>query len=112
MSRFRNVFPHRHVILPVVHVVNEKQALRNTKIAREAGADGVFLINHDVSWKSLLEIQRIVAFYHTDWWIGVDCLDLWNVDLFAQIDDTVAGVWVDNALRYLSAFAQNPSDGG
>lgn len=46
MSRFREVFPRGHVVLPVVHVASLKQTLRNVAIAMEAQADGVFLINH------------------------------------------------------------------
>jgi hypothetical protein len=31
----------------VIHVVNGQQALQNARVAYEAGADGVFLINHE-----------------------------------------------------------------
>lgn len=96
--RFRNVFSNRHVILPVIHVVNEGQAARNVQISRDAGADGVFLINHGLPWWELLSIQRTVAARHESWWIGVNCLDLPPQDVFRRIDNTVAGVWVDNAL--------------
>lgn len=41
MNAFRTRFPNRHIILPVIHVENLSQALRNTYIARKAGADGV-----------------------------------------------------------------------
>jgi len=44
------------VVLPVAHVESENQALRNAKIARESGCDGVFLINHGISVRRLLEI--------------------------------------------------------
>ena len=92
-----DVFPHRHVILPVIHVENEEQALRNVEIARGAGADGVFLINHSISSAELLSIQQAVVAAHSDWWVGVNCLGSEPVAVFQQIDDTVAGVWVDNA---------------
>ena len=37
MNRFREAFKNRNVILPVIHVETEAQALRNAEIAREAG---------------------------------------------------------------------------
>lgn len=88
----------RHVALPVVHVVSEEQALRNTRLARDAGADGVFLINHGMSADSLLAIHAIVFERNRDWWIGVNCLGLSPVDVFSRVDETVSGIWVDNAL--------------
>ena len=66
--------------------------------AREAGADGVFLINHGMSDKSLLEVHRTVTTEHSDWWVGVNCLGLYPGKVFEQIDDCVAGVRVDNAM--------------
>jgi hypothetical protein len=31
------------------------------------------------------------------WWVGVNCLDLEPWQVFEMMDETVAGVWVDNA---------------
>jgi len=75
MTRFRETFKNKHVVLPVVHVSDEGQALRNVAVAREAGADGVFLINHAISSEALLAIYCRVAAEHK-WWIGLNCLDL------------------------------------
>ncbi len=94
----RTVFSNRHIVLPVIHVDSEDQALRNVAIARAANADGVFLINHEMSSSDLLSIHRAVFAEHSDWWIGVNCLDLTPLEVFQTIDDTVMGVWVDNAM--------------
>lgn len=94
----RTIFSNRHVILPVIHVDSEAQALRNVEIARNANADGVFLINHGMSATELLSIHRVVFAQYSDWWIGVNCLDLTPVQVFQAIDNTVKGVWVDNAM--------------
>ncbi|MDP7237637.1 MAG: hypothetical protein QGI34_12990 [Candidatus Latescibacteria bacterium] len=51
MNRFHHVFSCRHVVLPVIHVVDEAQSCRNTEISREAGTDGIFLIHHDLPYK-------------------------------------------------------------
>lgn len=106
MSNFRKIFSNRHTILPVIHVDNEGQALRNAKIARSAGADGVFLINHGMSHRELLQIHRTVFAEHSDWWVGVNCLDLSPGEVFQKIDDFVAGVWVDNAMIDEASEAQ------
>lgn len=94
----REIFPERHAILPVIHVESQQQALRNARIARDANVDGVFLINHGMSSTELLAIHRAAVAEHSDWWIGVNCLDLSPIEVFRCIDDTVSGVWVDNAM--------------
>lgn len=98
MTFIRDVFKSRKIILPVIHVDNKDQALRNARIAREASVDGVFLINHGMPSTELLRIHRIVHAEHRDWWVGVNCLDLSPIEVIRSIDDSVAGVWVDNAM--------------
>ena len=102
----RNIFSERHVILPVIHAASQQQAFRNAKIARDANVDGVFLINHGMSYTELLSIHRAVVAEHRDWWVGVNCLDLSPIDVFRCIDDTVRGVWVDNAMIDENAVVQ------
>ena len=97
MNRYKDFFPRRHAVLPVIHVTSSDQALRNSQIARDAGADGVFLINHGMAAPSLLDIHATVADVHPDWWIGVNCLDLSPTEVFAAVSEKVSGVWVDNA---------------
>ena len=92
-----STFGNRHVVLPVVHVESIDQALRNTAIARDAACDGVFLINHGMSYEELLAIQKTVFDEWPDWWVGVNCLDLHPTEVFQQVTRDVAGVWVDNA---------------
>ena len=99
MSRFRAVFASRHVVLPVIHVVGVEQALGNARLAREEGADGVFLISHGrVSDDQLLEIYQEVVAGLPGWWAGVNCLSLPVEEVFARVGGRVAGVWVDDAL--------------
>jgi len=86
------------VILPVIHVETLDQSLRNAEIARTAGADGVFLINHSISCDELLTISSQVRSRFPDWWIGVNCLDLEPGEVFGRVDGSISGIWVDNAL--------------
>lgn len=97
MNRFARVFASHPVILPVVHVESPDQALHNARIAHQAGCDGAFLINHSGSYADLLAIHRVVCGEFPDWWIGVNCLDLAPWQVFDVIDESVSGVWVDNA---------------
>ncbi|MCA9997898.1 MAG: hypothetical protein KDE56_19195 [Anaerolineales bacterium] len=96
-SRFSQQFSHRHVILPVIHVVDLAQAERNARIAYDAGADGVFLINHDISSQALLAVYAELTAVFPHWWLGVNCLDLDAAATFAAVPPGMAGVWVDNA---------------
>lgn len=95
---FRRAFAHRHVVLPVIHVESESQALENTQLASEAGADGVFLINHSFSSTRLLEIYDVVVQRFGDFWLGLNCLGDRPVDVFGMIPEGVGGIWVDNAM--------------
>ena len=85
------------MVLPVIHVASVEQALRNAQIGHASGADGVFLINHAISWSKLLEIQDETVARFPDWWVGVNCLDLHPEEAFARLTSKVSGLWVDNA---------------
>lgn len=95
---FRGTFTNRHVVLPVIHVESESQALSNAELALRVGADGVFLINHSISSGSLLKIHCATADRFPDAWIGVNCLDLTPEEVFTRISERVDGVWADNAM--------------
>lgn len=98
MQQYKKTFPNHHVILAVIHVSSSEQTLRNSNIAREAGCDGIFLINHGVPFGNLLKIHHTVVNEFPDWWIGVNGLGLAPEDVFHEISNEVTGVWVDNAM--------------
>lgn len=77
-KKFNEQFPNplRHVVLPVVHVLNLAQAIRNVGVAMDAGADGVFLIGHSMSATELADIYKSVVVAYHGFWIGVNFLDL------------------------------------
>ena len=79
MDKFCGVFKTRPVVLPVIHVVDETQAIKNILIAQEEGSDGVFLVNHTMSSEVLLKIYGSVVKEFPDFWIGVNCLG-WRPD--------------------------------
>lgn len=98
MGAYRSEFRSRHTVLPVIHVEQMDQALRNADIARGLGADGVFLINHSISSAALLRVCQGVRDRFGDWWVGVNCLDLTPEEAFRRIGPDVSGLWVDNAM--------------
>jgi uncharacterized protein len=95
-TQFRTRFTNSHVLLPVIHVESEHQALRNALLARESGCDGVFLINHSISQQQLLDIYAVVRSAAPGFWLGVNCLGL-DHPLPLFVDDRLDGIWVDNA---------------
>ena len=92
MSNINNKF-----FLPVVHVLNLEQAMRQLKIAFSSNADGVFLIGHGIRYNELFDIYSQVREVYPYNWIGLNCLDLKPLEMFLRIPEGVNGVWVDNA---------------
>jgi len=99
MNNDFGLFKKTHVFLPVIHVVTAIQTVRNVFLARDCGADGVFLINHQVSYQTLLEIYQWVKRDLPDFWVGLNFLDLSRgqiVDLVPkEVLSGLQGLWVD-----------------
>jgi uncharacterized protein len=96
MSLFKEIFRKKHIFIPVIHVEGGAQALRNVEIALLGGADGVFLINHSISYRSLIECYEEVRKKFPGMWIGLNCLDL-GTSSINYIPIEMDGLWVDNA---------------
>ena len=58
-----------------------------------------------MSCMKLLEIHHAAFKQFSDWWIGVNCLDLTPSEVFSKISEEVSGVWVDNAM--IDEYAEN-----
>ncbi len=80
----------------VIHVLDLEQSLRNSHIARDSGADGIFLINHGVSYVDLLHVYERVRLEHGLWWIGLNMLDLKPPETLDILPRTVDALWVDD----------------
>jgi uncharacterized protein len=96
MKMFRQIFQKKHVFLAVIHVEGGAQALRNAQIAKNNGADGIFLINHSISYISLIECYTHIKMHLPHFWIGLNCLDL-GMEAVKVLPKNTAGLWVDNA---------------
>ena len=82
---------------PVIHVQDEQQAVEQTDLAKIAGADGVWLINHGISGTELWSIFLEVRNYFPDFWIGLNFLDASPLEGMGIVTSSVNGLWTDNA---------------
>lgn len=86
-------------LLPVIHVQSIEQAVRNALVAKNAGADGCFLIHHNANRDVLLAAYEDVR-NQTDsakgWWIGINDLGRNGLFLLEGLPDSIDGLWVDN----------------
>lgn len=78
MTTNKRFFPVIHCVSPFAQNGLNRigHALENVKIAKENGADGVFLIGHDLSSSDLICIYEQVRKQHPDFYIGVNFLDI------------------------------------
>ncbi len=97
MSQYRSIFPKPHTLIVVVHVESRDQALHNVLIARDQGADGVFLINHQTNHLHLLSCFTYVQHHCPDLWIGLNYLDLDRYAQLQRLPPGAQGLWSDNA---------------
>jgi len=82
-------------VFPVIHANSQEQVIRNTKIAKDAGAFGVFVINHDMTVDEMLELateaQKIIS------WVGINCLGYSPLRAMQTVPHHISGLWTDNA---------------
>jgi hypothetical protein len=100
MANFHEIFQGEHAILPVVHITDMGQAIRNAGIAREEGADGVFLISMEGEGHEYVnDVHEAVRKEFPGFWVGVNYLDLINnpVEVFPNLKSEINGVWLDDA---------------
>lgn len=84
-------------VLCVIHVLTPHQATDNAEVARDAGADGVFLIDHAGGIDGLREAARAVRQAHPALWIGCNFLgELPTVAARQCVELGLDGVWADD----------------
>jgi len=106
------------VVLPVIHVTDNDQAVRNVAIVIEEGAAGVFLINHDFAYPEFLPIIRHVRKRYPSLWLGVNFLAVTGREAFPVLGQLaregihVDAYWADDACinEHESATAQTEAD--
>jgi len=87
------------VFLPVIHITSPERVLIQTQRAVEAGANGLWLINHGghtTGFKYLIDTCDKVRKAHPNLWIGLNFLDLEPLDALEYLPEGANGLWVDN----------------
>lgn len=90
-------------VVPVIHVRDESQCARNVDTAIEAGAPGVFLINHDFGHAQLLPVIAAMRARFPELWLGVNFLGVTGADAFPVLGRLagdgvrVDAYWADDA---------------
>lgn len=82
---------------PVIHVDTKEQSLRNLEICVNAGADGAFLINHEISAMNLDMIFMKCREIHPIFFLGLNYLDLSPTQAMGSVRVHMSALWVDNA---------------
>lgn len=93
-------FNKSRVFLPVIHAYDEGQIIKNIDVAREAGADGVFIISHDtMTSEELIEMQWPVRARHgRGFFLGINLLgQRADIALSSVLDTTFDALWTDTA---------------
>ncbi len=96
MNRYLERFQQK-TLFPVIHALDYNHAMRNTELAFECGADGVFLINMGYSADKLMGFYPKVREQFPSSWIGLNLLGVSLLNLFNYEIDTASGLWVDDA---------------
>jgi len=97
MNTYAQAWKTSHAVLPVIHVESLEQARRNAHVAFDAGADGIFLINHGLSGEQLLGVADKLRGEFDKRWIGINCLDFPNERTIERATLLgLDGVWADN----------------
>jgi uncharacterized protein len=97
-SKLLETFKRDKVFLPVIHPVTKEIALSSIKVAVEAGADGIFLIDQGMTSQEVLDFVPVVRGIYPHLWIGVNLLDTYAHDMIQRVKDLpIGGIWSDNA---------------
>ncbi|MDD5430912.1 MAG: BtpA/SgcQ family protein [Candidatus Pacebacteria bacterium] len=97
MFKYKEIFPKKSALLIVIHAETKEQAERNAKIAKDAGADGIFLINHEIARDELVSIYNYIHQKFLGWWIGCNFLGAKPYETILKVPISVSGIWTDNA---------------
>lgn len=103
-------------IIPVIHVLDERQAIHNAAIAMREGAHGVFLINHDFPKEDLVGIIRRVRERFAWLWLGVNFLGVTGKFAFPMLAELkrdgcmVDAYWADDGRIDERSVCQSEAD--
>jgi len=84
-------------VYPVIHFLNIELALEQARIAKDAGADGVFLINHHGDDQVLGLVATKIKAEHADFKVGINLLSSKPMEAVVMAHNLgLDMVWADN----------------
>lgn len=84
-------------IIPVIHMLNEKQVFANVDTCLDCDIKKIFLINHQVMNEELLHTAFQVKKQHSKLWVGINLLGLSTKESL-NLDIPVDGMWCDETI--------------
>lgn len=90
-------------LIPVIHILNERQALTNVETCLANNIVKVFLINHAVSDSDLLECANHIKQKYPSLWVGVNRLGVSTVNAVNTELSGIDGLWCDGTLTVENA---------
>lgn len=84
-------------ILPVIHYIDTDTAIQQVALARQCGADGVFLIDHHGNDDNLVQVAALAKEVFSDFPIGINLLSYSATQAArAAIENRLQMVWADS----------------
>lgn len=99
-------------LYPVIHCIDPfkesgiTHAIESVRIATENGADGIFLIGHDIHFGQLTHVYEHVRKEFPKFWVGVNFLDIssrnnWHgLETATKRCEDLNALWVDGMPQY------------
>jgi len=98
MNTIYSTFKRRKVLLPVIHVINVKQALINAEILHQQNVLGCWLINHSCSDNVFAEAFTQIKTKYPGLWIGINYMGGTFAPIVFSTEYSIKpdGFWFDN----------------
>lgn len=85
-------------IYPVIHHLDDETTLQEVGIAKEIGADGVFLISHTGNDREILVVVDLLHGVMPDFFVGVNLLNTGPLEAFDRAyEANASALWLDSA---------------
>lgn len=95
------MFGDKKVFLPVIHVAGPELEvpMDNVRMAADAQADGVFIINHGSTVHDLIDLKDMIKDEYPSLWLGMNVLGR-GIGNLHPASFEVDGIWVDEAMSH------------
>lgn len=85
-------------IIPVIHMINEKQVSQNVETCLKCNIKKIFIINHVVTIEDLKRCAINVKNKHPNLWVGINMLGS-PVQESLNLDINIDALWIDETIE-------------